>query len=152
MRAPAALALLALSGCVTYEPLYQPRPAYLPPPYPIAPRGYDGVPLTLPQPRAEPASPYGPLPAEPTPERFMPEPLPPELSARPEPPEAPPPRPDQADTRDPAPQDPVTDLLLTPLPQRDAARAPAAATPKPPPPADPLMGFRPMRGQTAPAP
>lgn len=66
--------------------------------------------------------------------------------------------------------DPVTDLLLTPLPQRDAAptvAAPGAASPSveapgpsPAPAAAqrtepaqaPMMGFRPMRGQTRPSP
>ena len=49
------------------------------------------------------------------------------------------------------PSDPVTDLLLAPpSEQRDA---PSAVVKKPSPPeANPLMGFRPMRGQTAPTP
>lgn len=62
--------------------------------------------------------------------------------------------------------DPVTDLLLTPLPQRDVAAPDAPPAPTEPAPAAPartepartepaqapLMGFRPMRGQTRPTP
>lgn len=135
---PAALGLLlplGLAGCIA-----QPAPYY--PPYSVAPpsyRPYPGPPAYAPQPmRPEPPPIAEPLP--------MPDPPQGLSELRPEPP-GPGAQPEES-------LDPVTELLLTPLPQRDAAqsRSPEATTPAPDktPARDPFMGFRPMRGQTAP--
>lgn len=68
-------------------------------------------------------------------------------------PPLPPPQPDPDATPPPAPELPP-DAIADPLPDPPLTIPRTAAAPPPPEPAAnvPLMGFRPMRGQTAPTP
>ncbi len=149
-----ALGALTLAACTT-GPVYTYGPASYATPPSLAPR-YEPIPVPLPSPAvtatplaapgqgaptdlyASPADPYA-LP----PSTFDPPAAPPPAA------DAPPAPPEPA-AADPAPSDPVTDLLLMPQSQRDTA--PAVVKKPSPPEANPLMGFRPMRGQTAPTP
>lgn len=142
------LAALGAAGCVPYDPPYRAERSYAPPLYAAPTYAAPAYPPSYPAlPPLPPAPPVAVEPVEPAPPRAdVPDPFEPRL----EPPGTPP-EPARADAPAPSSQDPVTDLLLTPLPQRDAAspvpvKPPAAAG------QDPFMGFRPMRGQTRPTP
>ncbi len=137
MRGLAALLLLALGGCYAPPPPY----AYAPYPRPYAPpvqAPYEPVAIPLPRPAEPPLAVEPSAPPDPLAERTQ------GLTDAPAEPPA---------LRAEEPGDPVTELLLTPLPQRDAAQAPGVAPPAAvdkTPSRDPFMGFRPMRGQTTP--
>jgi len=143
----------AVAGCAIqpsypYGPAsYVPAPvAPLPPPQPYSSPVISG-PLPAPgtflpdrPPPPEPAPTLTPL----EPEGALPADIAPALTS------SPPLEPSAADTP-PPPSDPVTDVLLAPPAERSSAEPPVLSKKPSPPEANPMMGFRPMRGQTPPS-
>ena len=155
MKSTLLLTALLLSACTT-GPAYTYGPASYATPPNMAPT-YEPIPIPLPAVTAIPLpapGQAGPPALGPLDDPFarMPPATDPFAAAprlEPEPQAEPPPT-EPAPTEPPPPSDPVTDLLLAPPSQRDTA--PAVVKKPTPPEANPLMGFRPMRGETAPIP